>query len=183
MTWNRKNDRYLLKFRLNFHQKMCGIPMGEDLDSELISSQQISRHHQEECSVCTCQCYDPNGLATPLMVTIRMLFREVCRDKGCSMQTHLSADRADRFRSAVTEILGTSELSFPRQIVFKNSNKLYIFLTAVYRATEPVFPSNPTTSSTCWSAQPRLWGKLPTQLHNPKSPVLSWLSRWRERLL
>ena len=117
------------------------------------------------------------------MVTIRMLFSEVCRDKGCSMQTHLSADRADRFRSAVKEILGTSALSFPRQIVFKNSGKLYIFLTAVSRATELVFTWNISTSSTRRLVQPRLWKKHPTQLHNPKSPVQFWLSRWRERLL
>ena len=43
------------------------------------------------------------------------------------MQTPLSTDRADRFRSAVEEILNTKMMSFPTQIVFKNPGKLYIF--------------------------------------------------------
>ena len=126
MTWNRKDDCHLLKFRLNLHQKICGIPSGEDVDSEFLLNKSLPITKKNVLSV-ACQFYDPNGLATPLMVTIRKLFSEVCRDRGCSMQTHLSADRADRFRSAVTEILGTTVLSFPPEVVFKNSSKLYIF--------------------------------------------------------
>ena len=126
MTWSRKDNCYLLKFRLNLHQKICGIPLGEDLDSEFLLNKSLPITKKNLLSV-ACQFYDHNYLAAPLMVTIKMLFSEVCRDKRCSMQTHLSADRADRFRSAVKEILGTSALSFPQQIVFKNSGKLYIF--------------------------------------------------------
>ena len=113
MTWSRKDDGYLLKFRLNLHQKICGIPLGEDLDSEFLLNKTLPITKKNVLSV-ACQFYDPNRLAAPLMVTIRMLFSKICRNKSCSMQTHLSADRADRFRSAVTEILGTSALSFPR---------------------------------------------------------------------
>ena len=43
------------------------------------------------------------------------------------MQTPLSTDRADKFRFAVGEILNTIDLSFPHQIIFKNSGKLCIF--------------------------------------------------------
>ena len=127
MTWNRKDDRYLLKFRLNLHQKTCGIPSGEDLDSEFLLNKSLPFTKKNDLSV-ACQIYDPNGQATPLMVTIRVLFSEVYRDRGCSLQTHLSADRVDRFRSTVTEIPGTTGISFPQQIVFKNSGKLYIFI-------------------------------------------------------
>ena len=65
-----------------------------------------------------CQFYDLNGLAAPLMFPVRALFGEICRDRQCNMQTPLSADRADRFRLAVEEILKTKMMSFPRQIVF-----------------------------------------------------------------
>ena len=41
MTWNRQDDRYLLKFRLNLHQKVRGIPTGEDLDSEFLQDKSI----------------------------------------------------------------------------------------------------------------------------------------------
>ena len=100
--------------------------MGEDLDSEFLLNKSISITKKNVLSV-ACQFSDPNGLAAPLMVTIRMLFSKICRDKSCSMQNPLSAGRADRFKSAVSEILGTSALSFPRQIIFKHSGKLYIF--------------------------------------------------------
>ena len=42
MTWNRQNNRYLLKFRLNLHKKICGIPSGEDLDSEFLQEHVVS---------------------------------------------------------------------------------------------------------------------------------------------
>ena len=126
MTWNRQDDRYLLKFRLNLHQKVRGIPTGEDLDSEFLQDKSIPITKKNVLSV-ACQFYDPNGLAAPLMFPVRALFSEVCRDRQCSMQTPLSAERADRFRTAVEEILKTTQLSFPRQIVFKYSGKLRIF--------------------------------------------------------
>ena len=84
MTWNRKDDHYLVKFRLNLHQKICGIPSGEDLDSDFLLDKSLPITKNNVLSV-ACQFYDPNGLAAPLLVTIRMLFNEVCRDKGCSM--------------------------------------------------------------------------------------------------
>ena len=34
MTWNQKDDHYLLKFKLNLFQRVCGIPSGEDLDAQ-----------------------------------------------------------------------------------------------------------------------------------------------------
>ena len=36
ITWNQKDDLYLLKFRLNLHKKMRVIPSGEDLGSEFL---------------------------------------------------------------------------------------------------------------------------------------------------
>ena len=36
MNWNRKEECYLLKFRLNLHKKTRGIPSGEDLDSRVL---------------------------------------------------------------------------------------------------------------------------------------------------
>ena len=107
MNWNRKDDRYLLKFKLNLHQKIHGIPSTEDLDSGFLQNKSLHITKKNVLSV-ACQFYDPNGLAAPLMVTVRALFSVICRDRGCSMQTHLSADRADRFRSAVKEILSTT---------------------------------------------------------------------------
>ena len=104
MTWNQKDDYYLLKLRLNLHQKICGIPSGEDLDSQFLDDKSISITKKNVLSV-ACQFYDPTGLAAPLMFPVQALLSEVCRDKTCSMQTPLSADRADKFRYAVGEIL------------------------------------------------------------------------------
>ena len=126
MTWNRQDDRYLLKFRPNLHQKVRGIPSGEDLDSEFLQDKSVPITKKNMLLV-ACQFYDPNGLGAPLMFHVRALFSKICRDGQCSMQTPLSAERADRFRSAVEEILKTKEMSFPRQIVFKYSGKLCIF--------------------------------------------------------
>ena len=111
MTWNRQDNRYLLKFRLNLHKKIRGIPSGEDLDSEFLQDKSIPITKKNVLSV-ACQFYDPNGLAAPLMFPVRALFSEVCRDCQCSMQTPLSAERADRFRSAVEEILKTKDKFF-----------------------------------------------------------------------
>ena len=91
MAWNRKDDRYLLKFRLNLHQKVCGIRSGEDLDSEFLQDKSVPITKKNVLSV-ACQFYDPNGLAAPLMFPVRALFSEICRDHQCSMQTPLSAD-------------------------------------------------------------------------------------------
>ena len=102
MYWSRKDHRYLLKLRLNLHQKIQGIPLGEDLDSEFLLNKSIPITKKNVLSV-ACQFYDPNGLAAPLMVTIRMLFSEICRDKSCSMQNPLSVDRVDRLKSAVSK--------------------------------------------------------------------------------
>ena len=74
-----------------------------------------------------CQFYDPAGLATPLTITIRSMYCEICRDKSCSMLGPLSTDRADKFKLAVGEILKPKDLSFPQQIVFNKTSQLYIF--------------------------------------------------------
>ena len=39
MNWDRLNDHYLLKFRLNLHKKSRGIPSGSDLDSEFLQDE------------------------------------------------------------------------------------------------------------------------------------------------
>ena len=102
MTWNREDNRYLLKFRLNLYQKVCGIPSGENLDSEFLQDKSVPITKKNVLSG-ACQFYDPNGLAAPLMFPVR--------DRQCNMQTPLSADRADR--SSVEEILKTKMMSFP----------------------------------------------------------------------
>ena len=85
MTWNRKEDQYLLKFRLNRHQKFCEIPSGEDLDSEFLQDKSIPINKKNVLSE-ACQFYSPYSLAAPLMFHVRTLFREICRDRQCSMQ-------------------------------------------------------------------------------------------------
>ena len=126
MTWNRLKDQYQLKFRLNLHKKTRGIPSGEDLDSEFLQDPSAPITKKNVLSV-ACQFYDPTGLASPLMVSIRALFSEICRDSKCSFNSTLSEERSDRFRRAVTEILLTKEIFFPRQIIFHYSAQLYIF--------------------------------------------------------
>ena len=78
MTWNRLDDQYLLKFRLNLHQKIRGIPTGEDLDSIFLQDKFIPITKKIVLSV-ACQFYDPNGLAAPLMFPVRALFSKICR--------------------------------------------------------------------------------------------------------
>ena len=80
MTWNRQDDQYLLKFRLNLHQKICGIPTGEDLDSKFLQDKSVPVTKKNVLSV-ACQFYDPNGLAAPLMFLVRALFSKICRDR------------------------------------------------------------------------------------------------------
>ena len=82
-TWNRKDDRYLLKFRMNRHQKIHRIPSGEDKGSEFLLNKSLPITKKNVLSV-ACQFYDSNSLATPLMVTIRIFFSEVCRDRGAA---------------------------------------------------------------------------------------------------
>ena len=109
MTWNRKDYQYFLKFRLNLHQKMYGIPLGKDLDSEFNLNKTLLITKKNVLSV-ACQFYDLNSLAAPLMVTIRMLFSEVCRDKGCKL-IYLLTDQQIQICSDRNP--GTSALSFP----------------------------------------------------------------------
>ena len=126
MTWDHLKDNYLLKFRLNLHKKSRGIPSGADLDSEFLRDPTAPITKKNVLSV-ACQFYDPTGLAAPLMFSVRSLFIEICRDRLCSFNSVLSEDRSNRFRSAVSEILLTKNLSFPRQIIFKYSAKLFAF--------------------------------------------------------
>ena len=60
ITWNRQDDRYVLKFRLNLHQKVCGIPSREDLDSEFLQDKSVPIIKKNVLSV-ACQFYDPKG--------------------------------------------------------------------------------------------------------------------------
>ena len=160
MTWNRKDDHYLLKFRLNLHKKMRGIPSTEDLDSEFLQDKTAPITKKTILSV-ACQFYDPAGLAAPLMVPVRSLFSEICRDKTCSMLGALSA-----------EILKTKDLSFPFQLVFNNSGQLYIFFDGClqcYGACVYMF------SSTSSLAPPKSWENSPTPPHNLRYLVPSLL--------
>ena len=126
MTWDRFNDKYSLKFRLNLHKKFCCIPSGENLDSAFLEDPDIPVTKKNVLSV-ACQFYDPAGLASPVMFPIRALFSKICRDSKCSMISTLDPERTTRFRAAVGEILKTKSLTFPRQIFFQNSGELFIF--------------------------------------------------------
>ena len=66
MTWDRKNDRYLPKFRLNLYKKLRGILSGADLDEEFLQDCSIPISKRNVLSV-ACQFYDPTGLPAPLM--------------------------------------------------------------------------------------------------------------------
>ena len=96
MTWNRLHDNYTLKFRLNLHKKFRGIPSGADLDSEFLQNPNSEVTKKNVLSV-ACQFYDPTGLAAPLMVSVRSLFSEICRDNQCSINSVLSEERTTRF--------------------------------------------------------------------------------------
>ena len=70
MTWDRLQDHYLLKFRLNHHKKSRGIPSGADLDSEFLQDHSTPITKKNVFSV-ACQFYDPTGLAAaPLMFSV-----------------------------------------------------------------------------------------------------------------
>ena len=69
MTWDRFNDKYSLKFRLNLHKKFCCIPSGENLDSAFLEDPDIPVTKKNVLSV-ACQFYDPAGLASPVMFPI-----------------------------------------------------------------------------------------------------------------
>ena len=116
MTWDRLNNRYLLKFRLNLHKKSRRIPSGADLDSEFLQDPSAPITKKDVLTV-----------AAPLMFSIRSLFSEICQDRLCSINSILSKERTYRFRSAVNEILLTRTMSFPRQIIFNYSAQLFIF--------------------------------------------------------
>ena len=107
-------------------QKNRGIPTGDDLDSDFLQDNSVPITKKNVLSV-ACQFYDPTGLAAPLMVSISALFSEICRDPKCTFKSTLSVERANKFRTAVGEILLTSEIFFPRQIIFNYSAQLYIF--------------------------------------------------------
>ena len=126
MTWDRLQDRYILKFRLNLHKKLRGIPLETDLDSEFLQDASIPITKKNVLSV-ACQFYDPTGLAAPLMFSVRSLFSELCRDPTCSFNSILSEERTNRFRRTVNEILFTRDISFPHQIIFNYSAQLFIF--------------------------------------------------------
>ena len=61
------------------------------------------------------------------MFSVRSLFSDLCWDRQCSMNSVLSGVRAAKFRTAVDQILRTSELSFPRQVVYQGSGQLQNF--------------------------------------------------------
>ena len=107
MMWDCLKDRFLLKFRLNFHKKSQGIPSGDDLDSEFLQDNTIPITKKNVLSE-ACQFYDPTGLAAPLMFSVRALFSEICRDSQCFINSVLSRECTDRFRRAVGDILLTN---------------------------------------------------------------------------
>ena len=107
MTWDQKNDGYLLKFRLNLYKKFQGISSGADLDEEILQDCSIPFTKRNVLSV-DCQFYDPTGLAAPLMFSVCSLFSNLCRDRQCSMSSVLSEVPAAKFCTSVDQILRTS---------------------------------------------------------------------------
>ena len=126
MIWDWKNDRYLLKFCLHLHKEFRRIPSGANLNEELLQDCSIPITKENVLSV-ACQFYDPTGLVAPLRFSAHSLSSQICWDRNCSMNSVLSVVRAEKFRTAVDQILKTSELSFPRQVVYQGSGQLYIF--------------------------------------------------------
>ena len=126
MTWDRMNDRYLLKFRLNLQKKFRRISSGEDLDSSFLKDQDVPVTKKYVLSI-ACRFYDPAGLAAPIMFPVGALFNEICRDSKCSVVSVLTLEHTRRFRTVVGEILKTKSLSFPRQIIFQGFGQLFIF--------------------------------------------------------
>ena len=126
MTWNRKENRNMIRFRLNLHKKFHGIPSGEDLDSPIPQDRSISITKKNMLSV-ACQFYNPAGLAGLIMFFIRSLFSKICRDHKISMQTDISQERADKFRLEVEEVLKTKDLSLPCQAIFNGQGQLYVY--------------------------------------------------------
>ena len=178
MTWNRKDAFYLHKFRLNIYQKIGGIPSGF-----WIPSQQISPRHHEELSVCSLLILwsqlsgnFPHGHFQDVILWSLQRQRLQHADPPICWQGWQIQICSDRNPGHFCAVISSMEY------LQKFWQTLYFFFMEVCRATEPVFTWNTMASSTCWSSQLRLWGKLPTPLHNPKSAVLFWLSKWRERL-
>ena len=124
MTWDRKNDGYLLKFCLNLYKKYRGIPSDANLDEEFLQDCSIPFTKRNVLSV-ACQFYDPTGLEAPLMFSVRSLFSALCRDRQCSMNSVLSEVRAAKFCTEVHQILRKSELSYPWQVVYHGSGQLF----------------------------------------------------------
>ena len=115
MTWDRKNNRYLLKFCLHLHKEFRGIPSETYLNEDLLQDCSIPFTKDNVLSV-ACQFYDPTGLVAPLRFSACSLSSKFCRDRNCSMNSVLSEVRAEKFCTAVHQILKTSKLSFPRQV-------------------------------------------------------------------
>ena len=126
MTWDRLSHHYLLKFRLNLHKKSCGIPSDSNLYKEFLQEESTPISKENVLSV-ACQFYDPTGLAAPLMFPVQALFSEICRDCSCSMTSIPSEERTVRFCTAVSQILLTKDISFPRQIILSYTGQLYTF--------------------------------------------------------
>ena len=112
MTWDRKNDCYLLKFHLNLYKKFRGILSRADLDEEFLQDCSIPITKRNVLSV-ACQFYDSTGLAAPLMFYVRSPFSEICQNCQSSMNSVLSEVHTEKFCTAVDQILRISELSFP----------------------------------------------------------------------
>ena len=159
MTWDRLRDLYSLKFRLNLHKKSCGIPSGEDLDSDFWQDKSIPVTKKNVLSA-ACNFYDPTGLAAPLMFYVQALFSEICREPQCSINSILSEERTAKFRDAVREILLTREIFFPRQVIFRYQAQLFIFLTAPCRVMELVYMPTLVISSISSPALQRYWENL-----------------------
>ena len=82
------------------------------MDEEFLQDGSIPITKRNVLSV-ACQFYDPSGLAAPLMFPVGSFYSNICRDCKCSMNSVLSEDQVDKFRTAVDQILKSSELSFP----------------------------------------------------------------------
>ena len=100
MTWDRLYDPYLLKFRLNLHQKSHGIPSGADL-SEFFQDLSVPITKKNVLSE-ACQFYNPTGLANVLH---SFTVQQDLQKSSMLCQLHTFWEKNNRFCCAVNEIL------------------------------------------------------------------------------
>ena len=161
MTWDQKNDCYLLKFRLNLYKKFRGIPSGADFYEEFLQDCSIPITKRNVLSV-ACQFYDPKGLTAPLMFSVRSVQRSL---PGLSMfhefRTVWSPCCKVLHCCKSWERLNFLSLDRLFTMVLVNSTN---FSMAVCKVMVSVFTFVPRTWSTCCTVLQKWWESQLSQL-------------------